>query len=168
MVKLSRDRAAAKAAAHFELQRLEKEEEGFGSTAKDFAAVLGDQDSLADFVSSVQKDLEPLRKYVHQLSRGVVFRLGTAFKEIRTDAVVLQSGEVLACDVVYPCIGVYPNTAYLKQTPLKQHFGFRDSLVVNDQLQVTAHLPFVSLSPCRPLSPYHTPPLSLQVAGRTS
>jgi len=68
--------------------------------------------------------------------RNVTFRMGIAFEQINTDSVVLKGGEVLHADLVYPCIGVFPNTSFLKSTPLKAHMGFRDSIVVNDHLQV--------------------------------
>lgn len=51
--------------------------------------------------------------------RNVTFRMGTAFEQINTDSVVLKGGEVLRADLVYPCIGVFPNTSFLKSTPLK-------------------------------------------------
>ena len=51
--------------------------------------------------------------------RNVTFRMGIAFEQINTDSVVLKGGEVLHADLVYPCIGVFPNTSFLKSTPLK-------------------------------------------------
>eukprot|EP00966_Prymnesium_polylepis_P079306 1837908-Prymnesium_polylepis.2 len=72
-------------------------------------------------------------------ARGVVMRLGEAIAAIDDASITLKSGEVMAADVVYKCVGVMPNTAMLKESPFKSAFGFRDSIVVNDQLQLAGH-----------------------------
>ena len=38
----------------------------------------------------------------------------------------------------YKCVGVMPNTDMLKESPFAQKFGFRNSIEVNDYLQVTS------------------------------
>ena len=38
----------------------------------------------------------------------------------------------------YKCVGVMPNTDMLKESPFAQKFGFRNSIEVNDHLQVTS------------------------------
>ena len=68
--------------------------------------------------------------------RNVTFRLGTAFQAVHAAGVTLQNGEELTADAVYLCVGVFPNTAFLAETPLKSHFGFRNALLVNEHLQL--------------------------------
>ena len=38
--------------------------------------------------------------------------------------------------LVHRCVGVKPNTACLKASPVVEAWGFRESVVVNDQLQL--------------------------------
>ena len=71
--------------------------------------------------------------------RGAELMLGQAIERISAESVVLTSGEELEADVVYKCVGVMPNTAMLKDTPYSTSFGFRDSIEVNDYLQVPGH-----------------------------
>ena len=62
---------------------------------------------------------------------------GTAIDKIEETSILLKSGETLAADVVYKCVGVMPNTGMLKGSPYEGK-GFRDSVEVNDYLQVEA------------------------------
>ena len=68
--------------------------------------------------------------------RGVELMGGEPIEKIEAESVLLKSGVKLEADVVYKCVGVMPNTAMLKESPLAQKFGFRDSIEVNDHLQV--------------------------------
>ena len=69
---------------------------------------------------------------------GVELMLGTAIDKIEETSILLKSGETLAADVVYKCVGVMPNTGMLKGSPYEGK-GFRDSVEVNDYLQVEGH-----------------------------
>jgi len=72
--------------------------------------------------------------------RNVVLRLGEAIQDIGTESITLKTGEVLKAGVVYKCVGVMPNTSFLKESPpFLSNFGFRDSVNVNDQLQLSGH-----------------------------
>ena len=103
--------------------------------------------------------------------RGVELMGGEPIERIGADTVLLKSGIELTADVVcatrpalalhtpflvliatharsspgarYKCVGVMPNTDMLKESPFAQKFGFRNSIEVNDHLQVTS-----SASPC--------------------
>jgi len=68
---------------------------------------------------------------------GAELRLGEAIQDIGADSITLKSGEVLFADVVYKCVGMMPNTSMVKGAPdFTAALGFRDSLNVNDHLQV--------------------------------
>mmetsp|Transcript_15095 Transcript_15095/g.29717 ORF Transcript_15095/g.29717 Transcript_15095/m.29717 type:complete len:229 (-) Transcript_15095:175-861(-) len=68
---------------------------------------------------------------------NVELRLGQPISEIGSDFITLGGGEQLQADVVYKCVGVLPNTAMVKNVPeFRDDLGFRDSLIVNDHLQV--------------------------------
>lgn len=70
-------------------------------------------------------------------ARGAEMKLGEPIEAIRSQSVLLKSGELLESDVVYKCVGVMPNTDMLKDSPLfSGTFGFRDSISVNDHLQL--------------------------------
>ena len=72
--------------------------------------------------------------------RGAEMRLGEGIDEIRTNSLLLKSGEVLEADVVYKCVGVMPNTSMLKDSPIfTSCFGFRESIEVNDHLQLAGN-----------------------------
>jgi NADH dehydrogenase FAD-containing subunit len=72
--------------------------------------------------------------------RGAELRLGEGIEEIGASSLLLKSGETLHADVVYKCVGVMPNTAMLKASPtFSASFGFRDSIEVNDHLQVAGN-----------------------------
>ena len=71
--------------------------------------------------------------------RGVELMGGEPIEKIEAESVLLKSGVKLEADVVYKCVGVMPNTAMLKESPFAAHFGFRDSIEVNDYLQVAGH-----------------------------
>jgi len=68
--------------------------------------------------------------------RGAVMRLGEGIDKIEEHRLVLKSGEEMLADVVYKCVGVMPNTSMLKDSFFANSFGFRDSIEVNDHLQV--------------------------------
>ena len=93
--------------------------------------------------------------------RGVELMGGEPIERIGADTVLLKSGIELTADVVcvtrpalspfgphchspgrpgsrYKCVGVMPNTDMLKESPFAQKFGFRNSIEVNDYLQVTS------------------------------
>lgn len=96
--------------------------------------------------------------------RGVELMGGEPIERIGVDTVLLKSGVELSADVVcatrpctrpcfcpyrhpcptgspaasYKCVGVMPNTDMLKESPFAQQFGFRNSIEVNDYLQVTS------------------------------
>jgi len=72
-------------------------------------------------------------------AKGVELRLGEAIADIGDTSITLKSGEVLPAGVVYKCVGVLPNTKMLQDSPFKSAFGFRDSIIVNDQLQLAGH-----------------------------
>ena len=69
---------------------------------------------------------------------GVELMLGEAIDKIEEQAILLKSGKTVSADVVYKCVGVMPNTSMLKGTPYAGT-GFRDSVEVNDYLQVAGH-----------------------------
>ena len=73
-------------------------------------------------------------------ARGAEMRLGEGIEEIRAQSLLLKSGEMVEADVVYKCVGVMPNTQMLKASPVfSNSFGFRDSIEVNDHLQVAGN-----------------------------
>jgi len=72
-------------------------------------------------------------------AKGVQLVLGQPIREIGTEAITLDNGTVLAADIVFKCVGVQPNTAPLKESPLAAAFGFRQAVTVNDHLQVEGH-----------------------------
>ncbi|KAL3917898.1 MAG: hypothetical protein SGPRY_006222 [Prymnesium sp.] len=82
---------------------------------------------------------------------GVELRLGEAIASIEETSITLKSGEVLSAGVVYKCVGVMPNTKMLKTSPFKSALGFRDSVIVNDQLQIAGH-PHIFAGLCANLS----------------
>ena len=66
--------------------------------------------------------------------------LNEAIEEIRSQSLILKSGEIVQADVVYKCVGVMPNTSMLKDSPIFfGSFGFRESVAVNDHLQVAGN-----------------------------
>jgi len=69
---------------------------------------------------------------------GVELMLGKAIDKIGDTEIVLKSGETITADVVYKCVGVMPNTGMLRETPFAGK-GFRESVEVNDYLQVEGH-----------------------------
>ena len=92
-------------------------------------------------------------------ARGAQMRLGEGIAEIRSSSLTLRSGEVLEADVVYKCVGVMPNTAMLKASPIfNGSFGFRDSIEVNDHLQVAgnSHVYCVGDMSAPPALPCHS------------
>ena len=70
--------------------------------------------------------------------RGAELMLGEAIDEIKTESVLLKSGQEVEADVVYKCVGVMPNTSMLKGGMFEGK-GFRGSVDVNDHLQVADH-----------------------------
>ena len=108
--------------------------------------------------------------------RGVELMGGEPIERIGVDTVLLKSGIELSADVVcvarpthsppvptaihdcqspvarYKCVGVMPNTDMLKGSPFAQKLGFRNSIEVNDYLQVTTI--------AQPLRPVGSPNLS--------
>jgi len=71
--------------------------------------------------------------------RGAELVLGEAIEAIRHESVLLKSGTELLADVVYKCVGVQPNTGMLASSPFAKSFGFRNSIEVNDHLQVEGY-----------------------------
>jgi len=70
---------------------------------------------------------------------GVELRLGQAIAEINTESIALKTGEVLDAGIVYKCVGVMPNTSMMKNTAFASALGFRDSVNVNDNLQIAGY-----------------------------
>eukprot|EP00966_Prymnesium_polylepis_P174212 4030759-Prymnesium_polylepis.1 len=68
--------------------------------------------------------------------RGAELMLAESIEQISAAGVLLKSGVQVKADVVYKCVGVMPNTAMLKDSPYAASFGFRNSIEVNDHLQV--------------------------------
>jgi len=71
--------------------------------------------------------------------RGAQLRLGEAIEQISEKSLLLRSGQEIKADIVYKCVGVIPNTAMLADSPFAASFGFRNSVEVNDHLQVDSH-----------------------------
>ena len=71
--------------------------------------------------------------------RGAELVLGEAIERISAESLLLKSGQQIEAGIVYKCVGVMPNTAMLKHSPFAASFGFRDSIEVNDHLQVAGH-----------------------------
>ena len=71
--------------------------------------------------------------------RGAELLLGEAIETIGAESVTLKSGRELRADVVYKCVGVQPNTGMLASSPFASAFGFRNSVVVDDHLQVDGY-----------------------------
>ncbi len=74
-------------------------------------------------------ELGDMIKAIHE-EHGVVFHLGTSATAIETDAVTLQSGERIACDLVVIGIGVRPETDIAAQA----------GIAVDNGVTVNAHL----------------------------
>jgi NADH dehydrogenase FAD-containing subunit len=71
------------------------------------------------------------------------------FETLGSKSVTLKGGEVLEADLVYKCIGVFPNTVCLKESAeMQAHFGFRDSLNVNDHLQLEGRPNVYAIGDC--------------------
>jgi NADH dehydrogenase FAD-containing subunit len=81
--------------------------------------------------SSVKHATEWLEK------NGAELKLGCPLQNLGDKSVTFADGKTLEVDLVYKCVGVTPNTGFLKQGALSASLkGPRGSVIVNDHLQL--------------------------------
>lgn len=70
-------------------------------------------------------------------TNGAELKLGSPLKHLDDKSVTFADGKTLQVDLLYKCVGVAPNTGFLKQGALSSSLkGPRGSMVVNDHLQL--------------------------------